>query len=371
MKKRGQTILYIAIVLFSIAVEVLYILFGLRYAQNQSVLYIVCTAFMLCLASFLAIFVVDIFHELGHLFVAICCGFSVQKVSLSFLTFDRQTGKTKVYFSNPFGKLAGETVVLPKTEKGIKGKFICITLGGLLFTALFVAMGVTAFCLYNRLYFWGYLLLIAALPYAVYLLFFNSLPIELGGLSTDGKVLFDFIQGGAEAILLQTLLAIEGGLMQGKTPKEISANLYRDDIVLAEDNLYFILHKVQKLYRALDAENIDSALQLALQLLQLEVYFIEEYRAKILTEILFVLTLYTEDNVADYLAESLKEHLWKDTALATVRTRLARAAKEKGFQSIEQEWQKAYDNIAKQSIVGIAKFERKLLNDLKREFLEV
>lgn len=229
-------------------------------------------------------------------------------------------------------------------------------------------MGITAFCLYTRLSFWGYLLLIAALPYASYLLLLNSLPIELGGLSTDGKVLLDFLQGGEEAKLLQTLLAIESALMQGKTPKEISANLYSDDIVLAEDNLYFILHKVQKLYRALDEDNIEKALEIALQLLQLEVYFIEEYREKILTEILFVLTLYTDDNVADYLQEKLKEYLISDTALSTVRTRLALAAKQQGLNAIEQDWQKAYATAEKHSIVGIAKFECKLLKEIQKGY---
>lgn len=367
MKGIKQNILYSVIVAIAAIAEVLYLLFGLRYTQVQTFSYHILTAFILLFTSCIAIFYVDILHELGHIFFGLCFNFKVIKMSLSFFNFDISTGKMKFYLSNPFGKLAGESILLPRRDSHIKGKFICITCGGLFFTFCIVLFGIVAFIFYKKLSFGIYLLCVAPLPYAVYQFILNSIPLEIGGLHTDGKVLIDFLQGGNASILLQTLLAIESALVQGKSPREIPEKLYASTVVVAENNLYGILYKVQKYYRYLDEEDIDRALEIALQLLQQEEYFPTEYREKILTEILFVLAVYTEENIVEYLAESLKKYLEGD-ALATVRTRLAILAKKEGFVKIEEQWKEAYGQAESYNIAGIAKFECKLLQIIQREF---
>ena len=367
MKRIKQNSIYTGIVAISLAVAVVYLLFGLRYTKSPTFPYYLLTLFILFAANCIAMFFVDILHELGHIFFGLCCNFKILKMSLSSFNFDLTTGKVKFYLSNPFGKLAGESILLPKTDKSLKGKFICITCGGLIFTFCIVLLGILSFIFYKQLSFGVYLLCIAPLPYAVYQFLLNSVPLEIGGLHTDGKVLLDFIQGGNNAVMLQTLLAIESALVQGKSPKEIPEKLYNSTIVLADDNVYAILYKLQKYYRYLDEENIDRALEIALQLLQQEEYFPEEYREKILTEILFVLTVYTEEKIVEYLAESLEEYLQQDELL-TVRTRLAILAKKEGFIKIEEQWKQAYSEAKGYSIAGISKFECKLLQSIQQEF---
>ena len=72
MKGIKQNILYSVIVAIAAIAEVLYLLFGLRYTQVQTFSYHILTAFILLFTSCIAIFYVDILHELGHIFFGLC-----------------------------------------------------------------------------------------------------------------------------------------------------------------------------------------------------------------------------------------------------------------------------------------------------------
>ncbi len=78
-------------------------------------------------------------HELGHIFFCLIVGMGLEGVKVGRVLFFRERGKLRLRFS-VWGNTAGECAIYPKSERGIRGKFLTATLGGAIFNFLYAAV---------------------------------------------------------------------------------------------------------------------------------------------------------------------------------------------------------------------------------------
>ncbi len=181
---------------------------------------------------FYALLPLNVFiHELGHIFFCLIMGMRLEGVKVGRFLFYREKGKLKFRFS-AWGNTAGECAICPKSERGVRGKFLAATLGGVIFNFLYAAV-------FFPLYF--------LLPQYPVLLFFEAfaplsllegiaaiLPVELTAGKTDGLVALGLIRGTAEEeIALRVLMA--QGILYKKSFSEVPHELLFDAPTVRED----------------------------------------------------------------------------------------------------------------------------------------
>ncbi len=168
-----------------------------------------------------------LFHEAGHLLFGLFAG--LRPVSFSFGWFTVSRGGVR--FGRNAG--AGETRMLPKNPKGLRGKIAFFSLGGAVCNLLFGAL---------------FFLLFFLLPFRSVLLFFAELapfflcegvcallPAELPAGPTDGAVLLGIVKRTPDAEVALRVMAAQGMLVSSgyaSLPRELlfSAPVVREDL---------------------------------------------------------------------------------------------------------------------------------------------
>lgn len=163
------------------------------------------------------VFVADIVHELGHLFFGI-----VAKMGVKLNRF-------KLFSS------VQSCSVNPKGERGMKGRFIVTVLGGLIFNALVVLLGVVSLFVPQITF------LSCLLPASFYLLVLNALPFAYASGKTDGLVVAEVLEGESTAKVLLSILTVQAQVNGGKPLAEVDERLLSDLPQLPEDDVNFIL----------------------------------------------------------------------------------------------------------------------------------
>ncbi len=166
------------------------------------------------------------FHEAGHLLFGLLAGLRPVSFSFEWVT----VGRGFVRFGRNAG--AGETRMLPRSPKNIRGKIAFFSLGGAVCNLLFGAL---------------FLLLFFLLPFRSALLFFAELapfflfegvrallPAELSAGPTDGAVLLGLIKKTPDTEVALRVMAAQGMLFSS-TYAEIPRELLFDTPVVRED----------------------------------------------------------------------------------------------------------------------------------------
>ena len=126
--------------------------------------------------------------------------------------------------------------VVPKTDKGLKGRIIFTASGGLFVNLLFIALGVVALFVPAV----PVAISICVLPASFYLFALNVAPIQLDGGKTDGLVIYELAKNDDNAKVTIAVLTVQAQILSGKSIEEVDEKLLFDLPVIQEDDAAFI-----------------------------------------------------------------------------------------------------------------------------------
>lgn len=155
------------------------------------------------------------FHELGHLLFG-----AVVKM--------RAVPRFRLFGSS-------SCMVIPKTQKNLKGRLIFTALGGLAVNLLFIIAGLCSVFIPAVPALISYML-----PASFYYFALNALPLELYDGKTDGYVVCELIKNTDAAKVTLAVLNVQAQVLGGRPIGEIDKNLLFDLPQIREDDPAFI-----------------------------------------------------------------------------------------------------------------------------------
>lgn len=166
-------------------------------------------------AVLVAFIISELFHELGHVVFGAFAGIkAIPKISLS-------------------GSSCCE--IIPRTDKNLKKRVIITALGGIVFNAILVILGLVAFSV-RQVPVW----LSLPLPSSVYMIIINATPYMNKNGKTDGLVISELVKGDDNAKVALAVLTVQAQLLGGKDIKDVDEKLLFGLPVVREDEPAFI-----------------------------------------------------------------------------------------------------------------------------------
>lgn len=349
MSGRTKRILYevfeTVLGLSAVAGTVVLAFFGIIRDENQL---IGCTIALLIFGiSCLVLPFNVLIHECGHMLFGGIAGLRHISVSIGRIQICRR----KIRFTRG-SSFAGETQMLPRSQKGVRGKMICFALGGALLNLIYAAV---------------FLILFFALPMHPVSFFFELwaalnlfegitalVPVELEAGRTDGKVLAELVSRTPYSKVFLAALTAQG-LLYKKTYAQIPRELLFDLPVVREDEPAFIaLTQLRWQYLFSNGDKEGAAAQIK-RLETLADYLSEEEKyAEVLCDVAYGYSvLLSNDAHAEELLPSAQ------AACGTPAHALAQYAvaggEEKAVRLV----------IEKESVNGIKEFQKMLLDRAK------
>lgn len=313
----------------------------------------------------IATFFSALFHEFGHYFAGKRNGFAFSAMSVWFLRWNKEGGKTKFSFA-PLGSEAGYTEMLPTTPDNVEKKFVSMTLGGIIASFITILIGIPPlfmgflsaclFCIWSMFFVVG-----------VYYFFGTILPVANNGVLNDGAVILNIKKNTIVSQVVVNLLKIQAHLYQGKTPAQIDKALYFDVPQLPEDDINFALLLNARYSYYLDDGDYENAKKVTERLLSLEDYLTKQHLMIFKTDALYnACTFDYNESLADDLLYEVEKYVNKVNSATNIRIKLAYllgVGREK--ENLNQFFIKGYKEADRCQIRGLGLYERKLLDQLK------
>ncbi len=315
------------------------------------------------LVSFaVSLFLAPFVHELGHAVFA--GGVNMQILYCKFFCFKffRKNGRLKLGFASPFAP--DQTQVIPKSGGNMKKRAGAYTLGGLVFSGVFLALILTpAVWLACIGHFKGNLF--GYVPYMGYLFLLNILPVEYASGKTDALVFRGIKKDfDAEKVMLSAM-EIQGELYAGKSFAEIDESLYFDLPQLCEDEPLFAVVLDLRYRYFLEKEDYEQAADCLNRLAQAQAYLTDNEVEKIAAELTYMHALRGDLESAEESGKICKNYLTLDTV--TAKRVLAAYSKTAGkTEAIAPLLQQA-EACLPWEIKGVAKAEKILLSRIEND----
>ncbi len=170
------------------------------------------------LGLIITVFLSSLAHEIGHLIFGIFAGLKLYSIMVLFIKLTFKKGKfPKIQFVLPID--FGSTDFLPKTREKYYKKICVSALGGLIFSALYLIMGVTFIYVGN---YFTYLAFGITFPITAYIILVNLIPFDE---SSDGYLLFSAISGGQIKRIIDNCLTAIADITLGIQPKDLDSRL--------------------------------------------------------------------------------------------------------------------------------------------------
>ena len=192
---------------------------GIRVIFDSNVVLAVIAGFIMVISCPLS----AILHELGHMLF----GATVKIKAIPDKNFFKDT------FLNWWD--SSSVKIIPQTEKGLRGRIIFTTLGGLVINLVFIILGIVALCVPSVP-----TALCALLPASFHLLALNALPVSYDSGKSDGEIISELIKNGDEAKVMLAVLAVQAQILGGKKIEEIDEKQLFSLPQISEDNESFI-----------------------------------------------------------------------------------------------------------------------------------
>ncbi len=313
-------------------------------------------------------FLNTLLHELGHYLVGKRNGFVLSSMTVWFFRWSKVNKKIRFDLVK-MGEEAGYTEMIPTSvdnvEKGLKS----MARGGY-FTSLFVALlGVPAVFIPN-IPIYVYSLWAMLFPIGMYFFSASCFPSSSYGARNDGAVVLGLKRKDDSTKVAVNLLKIQAELYNGKTPCKIDESLYFNLPQLPEDDLNFALLLNARYLYYLDMEDFDNAKKTTARLLSIVDYMPKEYSFAVKVDALYnACTFDFDEDLADDLVYELEKILNNVNNPSSVRAKLAYLLYVKReSDNADIFYKKGVKEADKGQIKGLALFERKLFDKMKKDF---
>ena len=354
MKRRFSAIYAVLCTLLLAAGFVAVFYFAWKAGTDETISALVYFAVSLLLAPFL--------HELGHLCFA--GGGNMQIVYCKFFCFKifRERGKLTFGFASPFAP--DQTQVIPKSGGNMQRRAAFYTLGGLIFSGVFLTiLLVPAVWLACRGHFKGSLF--GLIPYTAYLFLMNAAPASYASGKTD-MLVFRGIRKGfdAEKVMLSAM-QIQGELYAGKSFSQIDESLYFDLPQLCEDEPLFAVILDLRYRYFLEKAEYEKAADSLNRLAQAQAYLSDIEVQKIAAELTYMHALLGDLESAEESGKLCKAYLVSETAAA--KRVLAAYSKLAGKTEAVAPLLEQAEACLQGEIAGVAKAEKILLARIEND----
>ncbi len=312
------------------------------------------------LGVFFSVALAPIVHEIGHVVFAKSANMQCVYVKYFCFKLSKIEGKKRFSFASPFA--TDQTQTIPKSGGDMQNRAIKYTVGGLVFSGLFLVVlligALVCTLLGHTLYLlWG------AVPYAAYLFFLNLPLLEYAGGKTDALVYRGIKKGADAEKCMLSAMEIQGELFEGKSFAEIEGKYYFDLPQLCEEEpLYVVLLDLRYRYY-LDKGELDCAADCLNRLALAQEYLADEELEKVAAELVYMHSLNGDLESAEESGKLCQNFLKGETVTAK-RILLAfslASDKQEAVSALKEQAQIALD---KEEILGVKKFEEKLIKKL-------
>nr|MBO4517494.1 hypothetical protein [Clostridia bacterium] len=313
--------------------------------------------------------VCTLFHELGHLIAGKINGFAFLSMTVWFFKWSRERGKI-VFDFVMMGDEAGYTEMVPKSTENLAERLKKTTLGGLIAAAIPMLVGLIPLFLAAKLSLFGFAVWAMCLPIGVYMFFGDALPMTSAGAGNDGKVLLGIKKMDDDTKVILGMLAVQTELYNGKTPAEIDEKYYFDLPQLPEDDLNFAMLLSARYCYYLDKKDYENAKKTTDRLLSVADYLPKGYLNAVKTDALYnACTFDRNEETADDLTAELEKYLNKRNGSAEIRAKTAYLLYIKQERdALDIFYKKGVIEANKCNLRGLGLFERKLLEEMKKDF---
>lgn len=366
---RKSNLIYNVIIL---AVTIASAFIVVAVANNTYVSELFPTILLFLLGTIIAGLLNTLLHEWGHVLAGKRAGMEFLSLRLWFFTIVKENGKTKWVWSR-FIDQAGACEMLPTKSDDLKKSFARMTAGGLIGSAVCVALGIVFACLAGIFPWWLYCICSIFLPVSAYCFLTNALPMNDQGIRNDGGVLYGIRHDDDTTKVSLNLLQIQAELHAGKSPSEIAPELYFDLPQLVEDDVNFLLLLSARYAYYVDAGDLENANKISERLFLIKKYvpkvFADQYNCDLLYNACAIKkSEYEADDLMDYVEKYLNA---SDTAtsmrIKTAYVLYVVADREEAARFLER----GESLIEDEPILGIAKMERKLFERMRTDLASV
>ncbi len=312
---------------------------------------------------FLGFVLAPVLHELGHVTFAAASQMDCVYVKCFCFKIYLKEGKKRFGFASPFS--SDQTQVLPKMGGDMKRRALAYTIGGLVFSLIFIVAVLVSAILVQILAAPNYLLW-GILPYPIYLFILNVLPLEYPQGKTDIGVYVGIKRNADVEKNMLAAMEIQGQLFEGKSFSEIDENLYMNVPQLCEDEPMFALMLDLRYRYYLEKQDMENAAACLNRLAMLQPYLTEMEIKKIAAELTYMHSLNKDFERLSETSKICREVLLEETATAK-RILAAYSYAIDKIEAVPTFKAQAEQCLAKERIKGLAKFERILLSRIAEE----
>ena len=259
------------------------------YNERGEIFYTLYAA-LCALAVYILVSPVVLVHECGHLVFGACA--RLRPVSVRVGRFVIAGKKIRLALSST----AGETVLVPKDIKGVRGRMIAAALGGatfnlifgIVFSVLFFVLPANPILLFFELF----------APLHLYEGIAALLPAELNSGRTDGELVRQLKEGTPAAQVFCNVLSVQGIVFQNTFDKVDEKLLFDTPVVREDDPAYLSLLHLRWQYLMWKGES-ERAQKELFRLEELGEYLDESAAAKVKCDVIFMRRVLGETVGAD------------------------------------------------------------------------
>lgn len=298
-----------------------------------------------------------ILHELGHVCFALLAKMDYVYVKCFCFKIALKGGKKRFSLAMPFS--ADETQVIPTCGGKMKKRAAKYTLGGLIYSGIFLflilAAAILCACLgHIRFSLWG------LVPYTAYLFLLNAAPLEYGNGKTDALVYRGIKKEYDAEKNMLAAMEIQGRLYEGKSFSEIDETYYFDLPQLCEDEPLFAVMLDLRYRYYLDKGEFEKAADCLNRLAAAQSYLPDEEVEKIAAELTYMHVINGDMERASECAKLCERFLQGDTATAK-RVLLAYSVATGKKEAVATLAEQARSALNRERIAGVRRLEEKLI----------
>lgn len=355
MKKKLATIYAIFCTLLLVAGFLLVFYFAYKRGAKEAIKCII--------GLFLGCVLAPMIHELGHVSMGLIANMDYVYVKCFCFKIYIKNGKKCLGFASPFA--ADETQVVPRSSGNMQKRASLYTLGGLIYSGIFLTLllagTILTACVQNLSY-----KLLGMLPYTAYLFFLNLPSLEYVSGKTDGLVYKGIKKGYDAEKCMLAAMEIQGQLFEGKSFGEIEARYYFDLPQLCEDEpLYAILLDLRYRYY-LEKEEFEKAADCLNRLALSAEYLTSTAYVTLAAELVYMHALNGDFESAEKNYQACREFL-KGESVSAKRILAAYSSAIGKSDAVAPLLEQAWLALDKERLAGVRRFEKILLSRIKTE----